>query len=409
MQHLDRSVNTICLRTIGAIALNPMGDETGTYHFMSLKTGQVLTKGPGSWMEVPVTDIAIAHVEALAKCEGQPMIQDSYLLVDWRPNQPFDEDDEYDDDYEPSIIDGEDAIELEIDDVSENTDGGGSVTRDLFQSDLPVTEPVPEQITQSQVEDDGIDTLVKDKANIGEGNETCIVEEEGAVHVEEEAVVHVEEEAASANMDGRNNNTGNSEGATQGGAYNLQPNRSQEYCHRFDPQVYDVTNMHASHAPKETVTVAQRMFGFIFKQMFAQAGIEKHGQVARDALTAEFAQLDYKGAYEPIHAADLTETQQTSALRIINLIKEKQNRRLKGRSVADGRPQCALYTKDETSSPTATPDSVLLTAMIDAVEDQHVMVADVTGAYLNVNMDDFVLIRLSGDDVDMMCNTNPTY
>ena len=65
--------------------------------------------------------------------------------------------------------------------------------------------------------------------------------------------------------------------------------------------------------------------------------------------------------------------------------------------------------KDETSSPTATPESILLTALIDAVEDRHVAVADVTGTYLNVDMDDFVLIRLLGDDVDMMCNTNPTY
>ena len=187
---------------------------------MSLKTGQVLIKGPGSWTEVPITDIAIARVEALAKHEGQPMIQDSNLLVEWRPNQPFDEDDEYDDDYKPSIIDGEEDIELEIDDESENTDGGGSVTRDSSQSDLPVTEPVPKQITHSQVEDDGIDTLVEDEVIIEEESATCIVEEEGAVHVEEEGAVHVEEEEASTNMDGRSKDTGSSEGVTQG-AYNL--------------------------------------------------------------------------------------------------------------------------------------------------------------------------------------------
>ena len=35
--------------------------------------------------------------------------------------------------------------------------------------------------------------------------------------------------------------------------------------------------------------------------------------------------------------------------------------------------------------------------------------ADVTGAYLNADMDDFVLIRLTGDDVNMMCDANPTY
>ena len=43
------------------------------------------------------------------------------------------------------------------------------------------------------------------------------------------------------------------------------------------------------------------------------------------------------------------------------------------------------------------------------MEDWHVVVADVTGAYLNADMDDFVLIRLSGDDIDMMCNANPAY
>ena len=150
--------------------------------------------------------------------------------------------------------------------------------------------------------------------------------------------------------------------------------------------------MHASHAPKDTATVAQRMFGFVFTQMSAWAGIKKHAQAARDVLTAEFTQLDYKGAYELIHADNLTETQQTSALRIINLIKEKRNGQLKGRSVADGQLQHDLYTKDETSSPTATPESVLLTTLIDAVENWHVVVADVTGAYLNANMDDFVLI-----------------
>ena len=94
VQLLDCCVNTIRSHTISAIALNPTGDENGTYRFMSLKTGQVLAKGPGSWTEVPITDIAIAHVEALAKQEGQPLIQDSNLLVEWRPNQPFDEDDE---------------------------------------------------------------------------------------------------------------------------------------------------------------------------------------------------------------------------------------------------------------------------------------------------------------------------
>ena len=220
VQLLNQSVNTIRSCTIGAIALNPTGDDTGTYRFMSLKTGQVLTKGPGSWTEVPITDIAIARVEALAKREGQPMVQDSNLLVKWRPNQPFDDEDEYDDDYEPSVMDGEDDIELEIDDVSKNTDGGGSVTHDLSQTDLPAIRPIPEQIIHPQVEDVGTDTLVEDGVIIEEDRNTCIVEEEGAVQLEEEGAAHVEEEGASTNTDGESNDTENSVGVAQG-VYNL--------------------------------------------------------------------------------------------------------------------------------------------------------------------------------------------
>ena len=141
------------------------------------------------------------------------------------------------------------------------------------------------------------------------------------------------------------------------------------------------------------MTPAQQVFGFVFTQMSARAGIKKHGQAARDALTAEFAQLDYKGAYEPIQAVNLTKMQQNNALRIINLIEEKRNGRLKGRSVADGRPQHMLYTKDETSSPTTTPESVFLTTLIDAVEERHVVVADVMGAYLNADMDADSIVR----------------
>ena len=405
---LDRSVNTIRSCTIGAIALNPTGDDTGTYRFMSLKTGQVLTKGPSSWTEVPITDIAIARVEALVKHEGQPMVQDSNLLVEWRPNQPFDEDDEYDDDYEPSILDGEDDIELEIDDVSEAPDEGGSVTHESSQMDLSVIRPIPEQIVHHQMDNAGPDTPVEDGVVVEGDSNTCIAEEEGAGQLEEEGATHVEEEGASTDADNKNDEAEHNGGINQGG-YNLRPNRSREYSHRFDPQVYSVTNVHAAHTSEVTTPMAQRLFGFVFTQMLARAGIKKHGQSARDMLTAEFAQLDYKGAYEPVRATDLTGAQQTKALRIINLIKEKRNGQLKGRSVADGHPQRELYTKDETSSPTATPESFLLTALIDAVEDQHVAVADVTGAYLNADMDDFVLIQLLGDDVDMMCNANPTY
>ena len=405
VQLLDRSVNTIRSRTIGAIALNPTGDDTGTYRFMSLKTGQVLVKGPGSWTEVPITDLAIACVEALAKQEGQPLVQDSNLLVEWRPNQPFDEDDEYDEDYEPSSSADEDDIELEVDDASEGDSSESDANLDPPAPDLldaePATGPFPPlsvgdvgphgQVDEADIEGGGPEPVPAEEAGAGNAEEEG-AEEEGVGGLEEEGVDHMEHGGVGTNVAGDNSEHGGSGNTSPGGRYNLRPHRGRGYSHLFDSRTYHVNNAHVPHNKTCAVTPAQQVFGFVLTQMSARAGIKKHGQAARDALTAEFAQLDYKGAYEPIQAVDLTKTQQKKALRIINLIKEKRNGRLKGRSVADGRPQRMLYTKEETSSPTTTPESVFLTTLVDAVEDRHVVVADVTGAYLNADMDDFVLI-----------------
>ena len=224
-------MNTIRSRTIGAIALNPTGDDTGTYRFMSLKTGQVLTKGAGSWTEVPITDIAIAWVEALAKHEGQPLVQDSNLLVEWRPNQPFDEDDEYDDDYKPSVVDGEDNIELEIDDISETTEEGETVTHHSSQTDPPVISPIPEQLVHPSVEEVGVDTPVEDDlvaeedSNISAAeNEGAVTEDEGADHPEEEGAFHMGEEGAKTDAGNGHDAAEHNADRTRGG-YNLRPDR----------------------------------------------------------------------------------------------------------------------------------------------------------------------------------------
>jgi hypothetical protein len=47
------------------------------------------------WTLLPITDTAIAHIEAIALHNGQHLIQERGLVVEWHPNQPIDED-EYD-------------------------------------------------------------------------------------------------------------------------------------------------------------------------------------------------------------------------------------------------------------------------------------------------------------------------
>lgn len=117
--------------------------------------------------------------------------------------------------------------------------------------------------------------------------------------------------------------------------------------------------------------------GYIMTQMTATAGIKKHGQMAIDAMLNEFAQLDNKRIFSPLDATTLTSGQKQEALRSINLIKEKRSGKLKGRSAADGRAQRALYTKEQTASPTVSTDALMLTLMVDAFEGRDIATADV--------------------------------
>jgi hypothetical protein len=57
------------------------------------------------------------------------------------------------------------------------------------------------------------------------------------------------------------------------------------------------------------------------------------------------------------------------------VIKEKRGGRIKGHTVADGRPQRALYTKEEMSLPMVSMDSLMMSILIDAWEHQDVAMA----------------------------------
>jgi hypothetical protein len=143
--------------------------------------------------------------------------------------------------------------------------------------------------------------------------------------------------------------------------------------------------------------------------MTATAGIKKHGQKAVDALFSEFCQLDNKSVFKPLAASILTKKQKHEALRAVNLIKEKRCGKLKGRTCADGRAQRDLYTKEQTASPTVSTDALMLSLMIDALEHRDVATADVVGAYLLADMDDFTLMKLTGETVDIMTKVNKEY
>jgi len=159
----------------------------------------------------------------------------------------------------------------------------------------------------------------------------------------------------------------------------------------------------------DVTDVHRYIVGHVMTQMTATAGIKKHGQKAIDALFKEFCQLNDKIVFGPLDASKLAKEQKADALRAINLIKEKRSGILKGRTCADGSRQRALYTKEQTTSPTVSTDALMLSLMIDAYEGRDVATADVVGAYLMADLDEFTLLKLTGESVSIMCEVNPDY
>jgi hypothetical protein len=63
VQVYDGTSNNTKSRTLGAIALNPTGNTSSDYFFMSLATGQRIHRR--SWTVLAISDLVISQVEAI--------------------------------------------------------------------------------------------------------------------------------------------------------------------------------------------------------------------------------------------------------------------------------------------------------------------------------------------------------
>jgi hypothetical protein len=138
----------------------------------------------------------------------------------------------------------------------------------------------------------------------------------------------------------------------------------------------------------------------LMTQMTATKGVKEFGDRAINAIIKGYDQLDKKNAFEPRFFESMTREERTRALRSITLIKEKRSGVIKGRTVADGRPQRKYKASEDVHSPTVSTEGLMTTLAIDAKENRYVVTADVEGAYLHADMDELVIMVFEGDMVD---------
>ena len=67
---------------------------------------------------------------------------------------------------------------------------------------------------------------------------------------------------------------------------------------------------------------------------------------------------------------------------------EKRDKSVKGRMVYNGKPTREWLTREDSASPRAALESIMLTAVIDAHEGQDVMCADIPNTFIQAVMPD---------------------
>ena len=150
-------------------------------------------------------------------------------------------------------------------------------------------------------------------------------------------------------------------------------------------------------------------FAFAFTQMSAREGIKRFQEKAIEALITEWKQLDEKQVFTGIKYSDLNPEQRKSALRLVQLIKQKRCGKIKGRTCADGRKQRDYILNSDATSPTVSTEGLLLTLAIDAYEKRYVATCDISGAFLHSDMDEEVYVVVDGVLVEMLLGANADY
>ena len=123
------------------------------------------------------------------------------------------------------------------------------------------------------------------------------------------------------------------------------------------------------------------------------------------AVIKEYQQLRTMVTVAPLEAQKLINWKKHNALELLTLMKERC-RKIKGRVYANGQKQRNYIKKEEFSSLTIQLESLLLSLTIDAMEHRDVATADVAGAYYKTPMKDHMVVKISGEETDIMIKVN---
>jgi hypothetical protein len=109
------------------------------------------------------------------------------------------------------------------------------------------------------------------------------------------------------------------------------------------------------------------------QQYIIQRGLKKFGQCGADAATKEMNQLHRRHCFTPIHVASLKPEERHKCVDVLMFIGKKSDKSIKGQMVYNGKPTREWLSREDSTSPTAALEIIMLTAIVDAKEGCDMM------------------------------------
>ena len=379
--------NGMQARTVGAICLGPTGNAQGSYKFLNLRTGKLIKRR--KWTELPMPDEVIKRVNQLGKADGMPELLTFYdrkgeqigdIVQTAHPGTP------------------EEAIEPAEPDFERDPE-----PQTILEPQAPPPIQEEHEFQEPEPEDELpiVETVDDDDAQIP-----------GVHHDPQDQVALDDDQDPGA--------------AEPPEAHPAPPRRSSRERTkpiRLEPQLHG-----KSHADKAFVTYDSDdlidnihpqahqdshyalVTHHIMTQLSMQRGLKVWQNRAEDAITKELSQLHLRDTFEPVDPRTLSKEQRDQTIESHLFLKEKRDKKIKGRMVAGGNKQRDYIPKEEAASPTAYLESVFLTAVIDAKEERDVATIDVPNAFVQTRLKDDkdkAIMRLRGRLAELMVEVAP--
>ena len=433
-------------RMVGAIALRLVGNGQGSFYFLSVTTGRVLSRLHAT--ALPMLDDVIDKLHRMAR---QQKSNPGLVFADRNLNP-----EEYDDDDDDETYhDNNNSDDEDNDDLSYNKEDDNDVG-DAEEAALgpPAAEGVA--APNNNVDDDGVDDDGPDNEG-GDDAEPLIAENDGddedqadtqpsaevgqppnaatweatgagdVKHDEEhdgpdlQGVPGVSDEeigpetpGVSAGEDDETSENGDDQSTLDGimdlvqpaqpgennnkkGRYNLCSDRSRSYNHRYAGNDFVVDD-------ESGIVMAAEGTGEVLEtpQMSLKTGLRTFGNDGMRAVDKEMKQLHDREVMIPVHKKSLTHEQRKEALAYLMFLKRNHFGKIKRRGCADGHKQRAYIAKEDSMAPTVSTKAGFLTAVIDALENRDVAVLDVPSAFMQADIDERVHVRFTGEMVKML-------